>query len=50
VGTIGRIYDLMEKKILNFRNLEMLIMDEADKLLEDGHEVKLNTILSALPR
>ena len=28
----------------------MLIMDEADKLLEDGHEVKLNHILGHLPK
>lgn len=28
----------------------MLIMDEADKLLEDGNAVKLNYILSGLPR
>lgn len=38
VGTVGRIFDLQSKNLLNFRKLEMLIMDEADKLLEDGNE------------
>lgn len=50
VGTIGRIYELIEKQALNLKKLEMLIMDEADKLLEDGHEVKINYILSSLPK
>ena len=39
VGTVGRIFDLFKKDIINFKKLEMLIMDEADKILEDGHEV-----------
>jgi ATP-dependent RNA helicase DDX55/SPB4 len=50
VSTVGRIYDLLDKKELNLRSVEMLIMDEADKLLEDDHEVKINSILSQLPK
>lgn len=38
VGTVGRIFDLFKREVINFKKLEMLIMDEADKILEDGHE------------
>lgn len=34
VTTPGRIYDLIQKNALNFRKMEILVMDEADKLLE----------------
>ena len=41
VGTPGRIFDLVENGALNFKNLEVLIMDEADKLLDVSNEIKL---------
>lgn len=31
--------------MLSLKKLEFLILDEADKLLEQGHEVHLNTVL-----
>jgi ATP-dependent RNA helicase DDX55/SPB4 len=34
VATPGRIFDLMERDALNFRRLEIFVMDEADKLLD----------------
>ena len=37
VATPGRIFDLIEKSALNFRKLEVFIMDEADKLLDHGN-------------
>jgi superfamily II DNA/RNA helicase len=45
VTTPGRIYDLIEKNALDFRKLEMFIMDEADKLLDQGNEIKMHSIL-----
>lgn len=45
VGTPGRIFDLAEKQALSFKKLEMFIMDEADKLLDQGNEIKMQTIL-----
>jgi len=50
VATIGRAFDLMQKQAFNFRKLEVLIMDEADKLLEDGHNLNLDHILGMLPK
>ena len=34
VATPGRLFDLIQKNLLNFKKLEVLIMDEADKLLD----------------
>ena len=50
MSTVGRLFDLMEQKALNLRKVEVLIMDEADKLLCDGENVKLNYILRELPK
>ena len=50
VTTPGRIFDLIQKNALNFRKLEMLVMDEADKLLDHGNEIKMQTILEQLPK
>lgn len=33
VGTPGRVLDLASKDICNLRDVNMLVMDEADKLL-----------------
>jgi ATP-dependent RNA helicase DDX55/SPB4 len=50
IGTPGRIYDLIEKSALDFRKLEIFVMDEADKLLDQGNELKMHTILMQLPK
>jgi superfamily II DNA/RNA helicase len=50
VGTVGRIFDLFKREVICFKKLELLIMDEADKILEDGHETQLSHIMAVLPR
>lgn len=55
VCTPGRLQDLLERKSeLNLssrvKSLEILVLDEADLLLDLGFESSLNTILSYLPR
>mmetsp|Transcript_37540 Transcript_37540/g.27680 ORF Transcript_37540/g.27680 Transcript_37540/m.27680 type:complete len:109 (+) Transcript_37540:320-646(+) len=50
VGTVGRVFDLIERKVFCLRDLDVLVMDEADKLLEEGAELKLSYILNAIPR
>jgi ATP-dependent RNA helicase DDX55/SPB4 len=51
IGTPGRIYDIMDRmEILDFRNLEILILDEADRLLDMGFQKQLNSIISRLPK
>ena len=52
VGTPGRILDLINRNIPEFslRAIEVLILDEADVLLDMGFKEALNQILSALPK
>ncbi len=45
------MYDLaIERKVLNFSKLEVLVMDEADKMLDSGNEVQLQNILLLMPK
>uniref|UniRef100_A0A1B6ICP6 ATP-dependent RNA helicase n=1 Tax=Homalodisca liturata TaxID=320908 RepID=A0A1B6ICP6_9HEMI len=54
IATPGRLEDLLTQNILNLpvsvKALEILVLDEADRLLELGFEKSLNTILQYLPR
>ncbi|KAI3994340.1 hypothetical protein MKX01_012597 [Papaver californicum] len=51
IGTPGRIYDTMDRMdILDYRNFEILILDEADRLLELGFQKQINSILPHLPK
>ena len=50
VATPGRLIDLYQQKLLDFGGLEILVLDEADRMLDMGfiHDVK--KILQWLPR
>ncbi|KAK4750158.1 hypothetical protein SAY87_027607 [Trapa incisa] len=51
IGTPGRLYDIMERvDILDFRNFEILILDEADRLLDMGFQKQITSIISRLPK
>ncbi|KAL8490192.1 hypothetical protein ACS0TY_025435 [Phlomoides rotata] len=51
IGTPGRLNDIMERMdTLDFRNLEILILDEADRLLDMGFQKQINSIISRLPK
>lgn len=45
VGTPGRIYDLMSRKALARENIKVLVMDEADQMLEDRFKEQVVCIL-----
>ena len=49
VGTAGRIYHMMEEKILSLDNLKLLILDEADDILLMGFKEKIYQIFEELP-
>ncbi len=49
VGTPGRIMDHMRRKTLNFKNVKMLVLDEADEMLNMGFIDDIKTILEKLP-
>ena len=46
VGTPGRIYDLMSRKAFNTANIKVIIIDEADQMLEDRFREQLQCILN----
>ncbi|CAI5728985.1 unnamed protein product [Hyaloperonospora brassicae] len=53
VGTPGRTEDLLNRCVgssVETREFEMLILDEADTILDMGFEVSLNKILAHLPK
>jgi len=45
IGTPGRIYDLMSRKALNRESMKVLILDEADQMLEDRFKEQIMCIL-----
>jgi ATP-dependent RNA helicase DeaD len=49
VGTPGRIMDHMERKTLKLDSLKMLILDEADEMLNMGFREDIEKILSFAP-
>lgn len=50
VGTPGRIMDHMRRKTIRFDHLKMLILDEADEMLNMGFREDIETILQEVPR
>jgi len=50
VATPGRLLDHMRRRWLDFKNLEVLIMDEADRMLDMGFLPDINDICRQLPR
>ncbi|NMP33150.1 ATP-dependent RNA helicase DbpA [Thalassotalea sp. M1531] len=49
VGTPGRIEDHLQKGRLNLMNLNMLVLDEADRMLEMGFQNSLDAIVGQCP-
>lgn len=50
VATTGRLLDLMAHNALKLDVLEVLVLDEADKMLSLGFSEELTQILAALPK
>ncbi|MCC9137439.1 DEAD/DEAH box helicase [Pontibacter silvestris] len=50
VGTPGRLTDHLNRRTLELTNTALIVLDEADKLLEMGFQEELDQILGALPR
>lgn len=49
VGTPGRVMDHMRRKTLNLENVKMVVLDEADEMLNMGFVEDIETILSETP-
>jgi len=50
VATPGRLLDLYNQKAIKFNELEVLVLDEADRMLDMGFIRDIKKILAALPK
>lgn len=50
VATPGRLLDLHDQKLLQLNKVEVLVLDEADRMLDMGFQRDLNRILDLLPQ
>jgi ATP-independent RNA helicase DbpA len=50
VGTPGRVQELLRKKVLDLRNVRVLVLDEADRMLDMGFEEPIREIIKATPK
>ena len=50
VATPGRLEDFLERKDVDFRALRMLVLDEADRMLDVGFLPAIRRIVAILPR
>ncbi|MDR3205673.1 MAG: DEAD/DEAH box helicase [Candidatus Methanoplasma sp.] len=49
-GTPGRVLDMIHRKVLNLSKIKILVLDEADRMLDMGFIEDIENILSAMPR
>jgi len=50
IATPGRLQDLMNRKFADLQKVKILVLDEADRMLDMGFLPAIRRILSALPR
>ena len=50
IGTPGRVMDHMRRKTVKFDNINMVILDEADEMLDMGFREDMETILTDTPQ
>ncbi|AJT41543.1 DNA helicase [Psychromicrobium lacuslunae] len=49
VGTPGRLIDLYKQRHLNLKNVKMVVLDEADEMLDLGFLPDVETLMAATP-
>ena len=50
VGTPGRVWEFYKKGTLIFKSLEVLVLDEGDKMLDMGFLPAINQLLEVIPK
>ncbi len=50
IATPGRLEDFLSRNLLNFKSLRVLILDEADRMLDMGFLPSIRRIVGALPK
>jgi ATP-dependent RNA helicase RhlE len=49
VATPGRLEDFLDRRLVDFRNISMLVLDEADRMLDMGFLPAIKRIVAVLP-
>ncbi len=49
IATPGRLQDLLDRRLVDLRQIEMLVLDEADRMLDMGFLPAIRRILAILP-
>ncbi|CAF4035879.1 unnamed protein product [Rotaria sp. Silwood2] len=49
VGTPGRVYDMLQRRALQSKNIKMLVLDEADEMLKEGFKEQIYNIFMLMP-
>ena len=50
VATPGRLEDFLDRGLIHFSNLKMLVLDEADRMLDMGFRPAIRRIVATLPK
>jgi ATP-dependent RNA helicase RhlE len=50
VATPGRLEDFLDRRLIHFRELEVLVLDEADRMLDMGFLPAIRRIAAVLPK
>jgi ATP-dependent RNA helicase RhlE len=50
IATPGRLLDLMQQRHINLDNIKILVLDEADRMLDMGFLPDIKKIIAAVPR
>ena len=50
VATPGRLQDLLDRKLIRLDNVAILVLDEADRMLDMGFQPQVDRILQSVPR
>ncbi len=50
VATPGRLQDYLDRKLVQFRSLQVLVLDEADRMLDMGFLPAIRRIAAVLPK